>query len=94
MSAVLCAYVAGYCLWTVYMRHGHPTSGAKEEQRGWMHFMRRDLCQALALYWILLMVSISLWHSQCHMSVLPCVGSPSVPSIGMHYVPICLQPQA
>ncbi|CAL5229480.1 g12810 [Coccomyxa viridis] len=59
MSAVLCAYVAGYCLWTVYMRHGHPTSGAKEEQRGWMHFMRRDLCQALALYWILLMLGIS-----------------------------------
>ncbi len=59
MSAVICAYAAGYCLWTVYMRHGHNPSGAKEEQRGWMHFMWKDLCHALALYWILLMVSIA-----------------------------------
>ena len=58
MSAVLCTYAAGYFLWTVYMRHRHSVSGASAEQRGWMLFLRKDLCHAVALYWILLMVSV------------------------------------
>lgn len=57
MSAVICTYTAGYFLWTVYMRHRCSVSRSAEEQRGWLLFLQRDLCHAIALYWILLLVS-------------------------------------
>ena len=62
MSAVLCTYAAGYFLWTVYMRHRPSVSPAFEQQRGWVQSLWKDLCHALALYWILLMVSLLTQH--------------------------------
>ena len=59
MSAVLCTYTAGYFLWTIYTRHRSSVFGAFDERKGWWHFLWKDFCHALAMYWILLMVSIS-----------------------------------
>ena len=57
MSAVLCTYAAGYFLWTIYTRHRSSVFGAFDERKGWWHFLWKDFCHALAMYWILLMVS-------------------------------------
>ena len=59
MSAVLCTYTAGYFLWTIYTRHRSSVFGAFDEQKGWWHFLWKDLCHAVAMYWILLMASIA-----------------------------------
>ena len=58
MSAVLCTYTAGYFLWTIYHRHRRSVFGAYDERKGWWHFMWKDLCHAIAMYWILLMVRL------------------------------------
>ena len=58
MSAVLCTYTAGYFLWTIYHRHRHSVFGAFDERKGWLHFLWKDLCHAIAMYWILLMVRL------------------------------------
>ena len=65
MSAVLCTYAAGYFLWTVYMRNRPSVSGTCGEQRGWILSLWKDLSHALALYWILLMVSMLIQQSLC-----------------------------
>lgn len=64
MSAVLCTYTAGYFLWTIYTRHRSSVFDAFDERKGWWHFLWKDFCHALAMYWILLMVSLApsrLW---------------------------------
>ena len=46
-------------LWTIYTRHRSSVFGAFDERKGWWHFLWKDFCHALAMYWILLMVSLA-----------------------------------
>lgn len=58
MSAVFVWYTAGYFLWAVYFRHRQSVFGTFVERTGWLGFFLKDLGHALALYWILLNVSV------------------------------------
>jgi hypothetical protein len=59
MSAVFVWYTAGYFLWAIYYRHRESVFGRFIERQNWLGYFTKDLCHALALYWILLNVRAS-----------------------------------